>query len=122
MNDYIDGFALPIPKAHLKAYQSVASAIAAIWVKHGALDYREFVGDDLQLAGTRSFLDAVAVEEDEVVVFGWVRFACKADRDAANERVAADPEVAKLMAASNSGFDPSRMAYGGFVPLVSHHE
>ena len=118
MTHYIDGFVFPVSRDHLDEYRRLAEAIAEIWKEHGALDYREYVGDDLVLAGTRSFPDLVAATESEAIVFGWVVFESREARDAANEKVAADPRVADLVEASSSGFDAKRMAYGGFAPLI----
>ena len=118
MAEYVDGFAFPIAKNRLEEYQKLAKAVGEIWKEHGALEYREYVGDDMQLEGTRSFVDAVATTDDEVVIFGWVAFESRELRDAANQKVATDPRVAELMAGSETGFDPSRMAYGGFASLV----
>ncbi len=118
MAHYIDGFVLPIPRDRLNEYKRLAEAVAKIWKEHGALDYREHVGDDLYLEGTRSFTDLVAATEDETIVFGWVVFDSREARDLANEKVAADPRMADLIDSSNSGFDAKRMAYGGFQPLV----
>ncbi len=118
MTHYIDGFVLPVQRDRLDAYQRLAEAIAKIWKEHGALDYREHVGDDLYLEGTRSFTDLVAAAEDEAIVFGWVVFDSREARDLANERVAADPRMTDLIDSSNSGFNANRMAYGGFLPLV----
>ena len=118
MANYIDGFVLPVSRERLDEYKLLVEAVADIWKEHGALEYREYVGDDLMLAGTRSFADLAAATESEVIVFGWVEFESRAARDLANERVAADPRVTDLMKSSNSGFDAERMAYGGFLPLV----
>lgn len=117
MPNYIDGFVLPISRDRLDEYKSLVEAVADIWKEHGALDYREFVGDDLIRDGTRSFPDFTAATEGEVIVFGWVEFESRAARDLANEKVAADPRMAKLMESSNTGFDAERMAYGGFRAL-----
>ena len=118
MARYIDGFVLPVPCDRLNEYKRVVEAVAEIWQEHGALDYCEYVGDDLKLEGTRSFTDLVAATEDETIVFGWVVFDSREARDLANEKVAADPRMADLIDSSNSGFDAERMAYGGFRPLV----
>jgi len=118
MADYIDGFVLPVPRDRLDEYKRVVEAAAEIWKEHGALDYWEYVGDDLKLEGTRSFTDLVAATEDETIVFGWVVFNSREARDLANEKVAADPRMADLIDSSNSGFDAKRMAYGGFRSLV----
>ena len=118
MAHYIDGFVLPIPRDSIKEYQRLVERVADIWKEHGALEYREFVGDDLNLAGTCSFTDLIAASKDEVIIFGWVVFESREARDLANKKVAADPRMAELIASSNSGFDASRMAYGGFLPLT----
>jgi uncharacterized protein YbaA (DUF1428 family) len=118
MAHYVDGFVFPIPRDRLNEYKRLAEAAAEIWKEHGALDYCEYVGDDLKLEGTRSFTDLVAATEDETIVFGWVVFDSREARDLANEKVAADPRMADLIESSNSGFDAKRMAYGGFQSLV----
>lgn len=122
MANYIDGFVLPIPRDRLPEYQRIVEAVAEIWKEHGALDYREFVGDDMHLAGTRSFTDLVPSTVDEATIFGWVVFDSREARDVANAKVAADPRMADLMASSNTGFDALRMAYGGFRALVPSSE
>ncbi len=122
MAHYIDGFVLPVPRDRLNEYKRVVEAVAEIWKEHGALDYWEYVGDDLNLQGTRSFTDLVAATEDETIVFGWVVFDSREARDLANEKVAADPRMADLIDPlidpSNPVFDAKRMAYGGFQSLV----
>ncbi len=118
MAPYVDGFVFPVPRDRLSEYTRVAEAVAEIWKEHGALDYREYVGDDLKLEGTRSFPDLLAAREDEVIVFGWVAFDSREARDRANEKVAADSRMADLVDSSNAGFDARRMAYGGFASLV----
>ncbi len=118
MAAYIDGFVLPIPREKLDNYRRVVEAVAEIWKEHGALDYREYVADDLSLEGTRSFTDSAAAGAADVVVFGWVEFPSREARDLANERVAADPRMAELVDQSDTGFEAGRMAYGGFRPLL----
>lgn len=118
MAHYIDGYVLPISRDHLDDYKRLVEGAAAIWKEHGALEYREYVSDDLIRNGTRSFTDFAAATDDEVIVFGWVEFESRAARDLANNKVAADPRMADLVKSSNSGFDAERMAYGGFKPLV----
>jgi uncharacterized protein YbaA (DUF1428 family) len=115
---YIDGFVLPVPRNRLDEYRRVVEAAAEIWKEYGALEYREYIGDDLILEGTRSFTDVVAATDGEAIVFGWVVFESREARDSANEKVAADPRMAELIDSSNSGFDAKRMAYGGFQSFV----
>ena len=118
MANYIDGFVLPIPRDRLDQYKQVVEAVAEIWKEHGALAYKEFIGDDMNLEGTRSFTDALTTAEDEAVLFGWVVFESRQARDLANEKVAADPRMVELMNATETGFDAERMAYGGFRSFV----
>ncbi len=122
MANYIDGFVLPVPRIHLKEYKDVAETVAKIWKEYGALDYFEYVGEDLKLEGTRSFPEAVETKDDESIVFGWVVFESRKARDIANERVAADPRMTDLIAPltdpSKIVFDAKRMIYGGFESLV----
>lgn len=118
MANYVDGFVLPIPHDCLDEYKRVVEAVAEIWKEHGALEYREYVGDDLHLEGTSSFTDLVAADEGEVIVFGWVEFESREARDSANAKVAADPRMVDLVGAADTGFDPERMAYGGFRSFV----
>jgi len=118
MTDYIDGFVFPIKRNRLNDYKRLANSVAQIWKEHGALDYREYAGDDMILEGVRSFTDLITATEDEIVVFGWVVFESRKARDVANEKVAADPRMIDLIDSSKSGFDAKRMAYGGFLPLI----
>jgi uncharacterized protein YbaA (DUF1428 family) len=122
MANYIDGFVLPVPRIHLNEYKSVAEKAAEIWKEYGALAYFEYVGEDLKLEGTRSFIEVVDLKDDEVVVFGWVIFPSKEIRDTANKQVPADSRMAELVAPLTEPkrliFDAERMVYGGFQPLV----
>lgn len=122
MAGYVDGFVFPIPRFHLDEYKSVAEQVAEIWKDHGALAYFEYVGDDLTLDGTRSFIELMNLNDDEVVVFGWTVFPSKEIRDQANAQVPGDPRMSELveplMDPERMVFDASRMVYGGFSPLV----
>lgn len=123
MADYIDGFILPIPRTHLEEYKSVVKQVAEIWKEYGALAYFEYVGNDMTLEGTRSFIDIANAKEDEVVIFGWVLFPSKKVRDLANEKVPNDPRMTELVTPLTDSerlvFDASRMVYGGFQQLVA---
>jgi uncharacterized protein YbaA (DUF1428 family) len=122
MSHYIDGFAFPIARNRLGAYQALAEAVAQIWREHGALAYHEYSGDDMRLEGTRSFVDLLSAEQHETVVFGFVVFASRAARDRANASVASDPRMEALILSADSGFDPRRMVYGGFAALLRNPE
>ena len=122
MTNYIDGFVFPVPGIHLNEYKSVAEKVAEIWKEYGALAYFEYVGEDLTLEGTRSFIEIVDAKENEAIVFGWVIFPSKETRDLANKQVPADPRMTALVTPLTNPtrliFDASRMVYGGFQPLV----
>lgn len=122
MDQYIDGFVFPIPRKHLKEYQKVAGKVAHIWKEYGALSYFEYTGEDLNLKGTRSFINAVDAKEDDVVIFGWMVFPSKAVRDKANKQVPKDSRmqvlVGSLMDPDLRIFDATRMVYGGFESFV----
>ena len=122
ITDYIDGFVLPVPRIYIDEYKKVAEKVADIWKEHGAIAYFEFVGDDMYLKGTRSFIETVDVKEDEKIVFGWVVFPSKEIRDLANKKAPLDPRMTELIVPLTNPkkliFDASRMAYGGFKPLI----
>lgn len=126
MTQYIDGFVFPISKDRIDDYKQVAEAVAAIYKEHGALDYLEFIGDDMNREGTRPFPDLVQAAKDEVIVFGWVIFDSREARDLVNQKVEADPRMADLIAPlvdpTDMVFDPNRMAYGGFKPFINTSE
>ncbi len=122
MSNYIDAFTLPVPKEHLEEYRKAAKSVAEIWKEHGALAYFEYVGDDLKLEGTRSFVDCLDANEESAVIFGWVVFDSKAERDRANKLVAADPRMPDLINPLTNPnrkiFDASKMVYGGFQSFI----
>jgi len=118
MANYIDGYVIPISRDRLDDYKHLVEAAASIWKEHGALAYREYIGDDMNREGTSSFTDLIAATDEEVIIFGWVEFASREARDQANEKVATDPRMAELIKSSNADFDAVRMAYGGFQAFV----
>lgn len=118
MSFYIDGFVLPLARSRLNEYKSIGEAAAKIFRDHGALEYWECVGDDLNIEGTRSFLDAIDATGDETVVFSWVLYESREARDKANEKIMADPRLADLLNQPDPVFDMTKMAFGGFRSLV----
>lgn len=115
---YIDGFVLPVPKERLSDYRAMAQAASKIYKEHGALDYWECAGEDLNIEGVRSFHEMAKAKEDETVIFAWIVYESREARDAANEKIMADPRMAELMDPNDPVFDCDRMAYGGFQELV----
>jgi uncharacterized protein YbaA (DUF1428 family) len=118
MNRYIDGFIIPISIARVDEYRLVAEKAAKIWKEHGALDYWECIGDDMDVKDVMSFPQLANTKPDETVIFSWVVFESREARDAANAKIFADPRMNEMMDSSNPIFDFKRMTYGGFRQLV----
>jgi len=115
---YVDGFVLPVPKKNLPAYRAMAQKAGKIWREHGALEYIECVGDDVKPGKHTSFPQSVKLKADEVVVFSWIIYKSRAQRDRINKKVMADPRLAKMMDPKAMPFDGKRMFWGGFKTLV----
>ncbi len=116
---YVDGFVLPVPKRNLPAYRRLALLASRVWRDHGALEYRECAGDDLNTKMGLSFPRRMKLKRGETVVFAWIVYKSRAHRDRVNAKVMKDPRMAKMMADSGSmPFDVKRMAYGGFKVIV----
>ena len=118
MSQYIDGFVLSIPKEKLAAYKKVATKAGKIWREHGALEYRECVGDDMEVKDMVAFPKLAKAKPDEVVIFAYAVFESRKHRDAVNKKIMADPRLAAMCATTSAIFDCKRMAYGGFKTLV----
>jgi len=114
---YVDGFVVPVPKAKLKAYKALARMAGKIWKEHGALDYHECVADDVTMGKRTSFPRSVKLRDDEVVVFSYITYKSRRDRDRINKAVMADPRLAS-MDPKTVPFDGKRMFWGGFKTLV----
>jgi uncharacterized protein YbaA (DUF1428 family) len=118
MAQYIDGFLLPVPRKKLDAYREIARRAGRVWREHGALEYREWVGDDLKVKMGVPFTRPVKVKPGETVVFSWIVYKSRAHRDRVNAKVMKDPRLATMMDPKSMPFDVKRMAYGGFRILV----
>jgi uncharacterized protein YbaA (DUF1428 family) len=115
---YVDGFLAPIPRKNLPAYRRLARKAGKIWREHGALEYRECIGDDLDAKDMASFRKRAGVRPGETVVFSWVVYKSKAQRDRVLAKVLADPRLAGMSDPKTSPIDLKRMSYGGFKILV----
>jgi uncharacterized protein YbaA (DUF1428 family) len=113
---YVDGFVVPVPKDRLDDYKEMARVGGAVWKEHGALAYVECIGDDVPYGETTSFPRSVQATDDEVVIFSWIVYADRAQRDAIMAKVMADPRLAVWM--NNMPFDGKRMIFGGFKPFL----
>jgi len=117
MAKYVDGFVVPVPKKNLAAYRRMARWGARLWREHGALDYRECVGDDLDVKMGLPFPRGLKTKRGETVVFSWISYKSRTHRDQVNKRVLKDPRMAK-MAGMAMPFDAKRMLCGGFKVIV----
>jgi len=115
---YVDGFLLPVPKKNVEAYRRMAAKASKIWREHGALEYYECVGDDLDVKMGVAFPAMVKVKRGETVVFAWIVFKSRAHRDRVNAKVMKDARLTHIDL-NKMPFDYKRMAYGGFEVLVT---
>ena len=115
---YVDGYVLPVPKKNLQAYRRMAQKAGKIWREHGALDYKECTGDDLNVKWGMPFPRSMKAKPGETVVFAYIVFKSRAHRDRVNAKVMKDPRLAASMDGSKMPFDCKRMVYGGFKVLV----
>ena len=116
---YVDGFVLPVPKKNLKAYFTMAQKAGKIWREHGALEYRECVGDDLNVKMGLPFPRLTKLTAGETVVFSWIVYKSRAHRIKVNDKVIKDPRMNGMCDAKSMPFDIKRMSFGGFSVLVS---
>jgi uncharacterized protein YbaA (DUF1428 family) len=118
MARYVDGYVLPVPKKKVDAYRRMAQKAGKIWREHGALEFRECVGDDLNVKWGVKFPRVVKAKPGETVFFSFIVFKSRADRDRVNAKVMKDPRLASMIDPKAMPFDPKRMVYGGFKVLV----
>ncbi len=119
MTKYVDGFVIPIAKNNLDDYKKISELAGMVWKDHGALEYIECVGDDLNPKDLISFKKAAGAVVNETVLFSWIVFESREHRDQVNAAVMADPRLAEMMQPDAQPFDYKRMVYGGFKILVT---
>lgn len=119
---YVDGFVIAVPRRKLAAYRTMSRAAGKIWRGLGCLDYKECAGDDLAVKGMMSFRKLARLKPGETVVFSWITYKSKAQRDSVNKKVMKDPRMLKMMESmkKNPPFDMRRMSYGGFRVIVDN--
>jgi uncharacterized protein YbaA (DUF1428 family) len=114
---YVDGFVLAVPKSKVPTYRRIAQRAGKVWKQHGALEYRECVGDDLNTKMGLPFPRMTKLKKGETAVFSWIVYKSRAHRDSVNKKVMKDPRMKKMMELPMP-FDMKRMAYGGFKVIV----
>lgn len=121
---YVDGFVFVVPNKNIDAYRKMASVGKKLWLKHGALDYKECMGDDLRPKGSKNmrpqaFPALAKAKAGETVWFSYITFRSKAHRDSVNAKVMKDPAMNDPKWANQPmPFEMQRMAYGGFKVVI----
>ena len=115
---YVDGFVVPVPKKNLPAYRSLAKKAGKVWRDHGAIEFREFVAEDVKVGKRTSFPRSVKLKPGETVIFSWIVYKSRSHRDRVNAKVMKDPRLAKMMNPKAMPFDGKRMIYGGFEFMI----
>ncbi|WP_120246856.1 DUF1428 domain-containing protein [Halopiger aswanensis] len=126
MERYVDGFVLAVPNENLDAYREMASQAGELWIEHGALEYVEAIGDDMEpdMDGMpmRPFPELAEAGDDDTVVFSFIVFESREHRDEVNAKVMEDPKMDPENFDEDEGmpFDEARMTYGGFRSIVNY--
>ena len=119
MAKYVDGFVIPMPKKNLAAYKPLANWGRKTWMKYGALQYFECIGDNLQVkpaCGT-GFPKGIRLKRGETVLFAFIIYKSKAHRDKVNAKVMKDTSMLKILP-KTMPFDMKRFMQGGFKVFV----
>jgi uncharacterized protein YbaA (DUF1428 family) len=120
MAEYVDGFIVPIKKDKVEEYREMSGKVGELYREFGATEYKECVADDVKSGELTSFPQSVNLEDDELVVFSWIKYESRAKRDEINEKVMADPRMGEMMESGEPDdiMDPKRMFFGGFEVIV----
>jgi len=113
---YVDAFVLAVPRQSLEAYKATARTAGEVWQEFGALAYVECIGDDVPYGELTSFPRAVQAKDNEIVVFSWIVYKSREQRDSINAKVMADSPTKAIMSAPP--FDGKRVIYGGFETFL----
>ena len=113
---YVDGFLLTVPARKLATYRRISAKAGKVWKDHGALEYRECVGDDVNVKWGLPFPKRVKAKKGEVVVFSWIVYKSRAHRDRILPKIMQDKRL--TMDPKDMPFDMKRMSYGGFKVIV----
>jgi uncharacterized protein YbaA (DUF1428 family) len=96
----------------------MARKASKIWREHGALEYVESVAEDVKWGKRTSFPRSVKLKPGETVVFAYIVYKSRAQRDRVIAKVMKDKRIANMMDPKTLPFDAKRMIYGGFKVLV----
>jgi uncharacterized protein YbaA (DUF1428 family) len=119
MPTYVDGFVLTVPKKKFPLYKKMAQLAAKVWIEHGAVSYRECIGEDLKVKFGLPFPKLTKAKPTETVCFSWIEYKSRAHRDKVNAKVMKDKRMLNACDPNNPPFDMKKMAYGGFEVFVA---
>jgi uncharacterized protein YbaA (DUF1428 family) len=113
---YVDGFVVPVPNARKEAYRQFTLKNVPMFLDYGALRIVETWGDDVVDGKLTDFRRAVQATAADNVVYSWIEWRSKADRDGGWQKIMAD----ERMRANHepAPFDGKRMFYGGFTLIL----
>ena len=120
MAKYVEGFVLVVPKDKIEEYQKMAEMGKEMWMKYGALEYMECIGEDLnprEMGGIKSlaFTELAKAQSNETVWFSFIVYESKKRRDEINAKVMEEMDKqAEQYKDFPMPFDMRRMAVGGF--------
>ncbi len=120
---YVDGFVIPMKKDNVSKYKKMAQEGKRIWLKHGAVDYYECVGEDLRVKKGmgNGFKKMAKLKNNETVIFAFIVFKSRKHRDEVNKDVMSEMNktmTKKDMETMKEIMDMKRFAYGGFKTIV----
>lgn len=119
--NYVDGFVLVVPKENFTRYKKMAADGAKMWMKHGALDYKECVIDDAEPQHVfLTFPKMAKAKKDETIWFSYIVYKSRKHRDEVNKKVMSDPAMNDPKWKNfKMPFDMKRFAYGGFKVVIN---
>src|SRR2546427_4307666 len=97
MAHYVDGFVIPVPKKNVNVYRRMAQKAGKVWRDHGALEFRECVGDDLNIKKGKPFPRGIKTKPGEKGLFSFIVFKSRGHPGPLNARGVKDPPFAKMV-------------------------
>lgn len=115
---YVECFVAPVRQEDLPRYLEIARRQGELWMRCGALDYRECLAHDLPWGIATSFPRSVRLEEGEVVALSWASYRSREHREEVAALARKDPWHAQFEQ-GEMPFDTRRIFFGGFDEVVA---
>src|SRR6266853_1037669 len=94
---YVDGFVVPVPLKNLPAYRRMATKAGKVWKEYGALDYKEWISDDVPVGKLTSFPRSVKLKRGETVVFSWIVYKSRKHFTSVTAKVMKDKRLGRML-------------------------